>query len=854
MDITAETRGFAEVVNSFNDLVKPLRNIQSFKGSDYFVNELVRRIQSFLVSKNLFNEDGSCPERSEISESLREIFLLLVSSTDAKYFYSVSWGAAIVSLIEMKLIPELSMCLIYMLIWKLDLRELLLEFMSFAPLELVGDMLVIFPEAMKYLDEENDLNFAEKFIVAIYTNVSGAGSTNCDTSLDFCTVFLNDYFNGDAEAHPALRNRKFCILLGHMIRHMLKAILSCMKIFINPQEKKQDCPEIYKKFFEGMEEEENDNKEENSSLLQFNEKLFSKLQNLIDRVTVLVYCEWVEIDMEPNMTLQQTIRDLAEQFIKIPNETNGLQHEVFEHIKFLTVQPKNDQPVASEATLGDVLNQLETSKGFENKSLWLSELISRGELVLENEECLEAINTNLIFLKLDNYVELARFLQNSNPETEETIRDIILQGLAVLPVEDAVQLMNTELIYLPVDTMQTKSFDIDAEMFFTSKKWTESGYLRLLAQNPPSVIEKMSQWVIEHEKDMKVALKFLQMTQKITGIYLEDNIKALIAFPTGGVTSSRLLANWICRLFNCGLIKKSKVVRDLSKNLVEFVTKRDERRILGIVTIFSGLAQKSSFGEESVKVLTIAARVLDKSRWNLETYTEEIKEIVRLAIVTIVETMKDFLKYSSQAEKAVLKEKIASCSPSTGFYFQKLSLDKVAAPLNFAEFLFEKNSLDDVSQEDLEEFLLEKIIHITPKETVWMASNKFLRPHFAGVLRQIATRVTDLPLALRVSPAKCFRNCMANYQQALEKLIIPELVNDRDKVIFLHRMLELFDVIPQEIFEEIGQNLLPQLVPLFEEVLREEECIPDCHLVLKDQVMCLRDGKFRRNLMRMFPI
>lgn len=93
---------------------------------------------------------------------------------------------------------------------------------------------------------------------------------------------------------------------------------------------------------------------------------------------------------------------------------------------------------------------------------------------------------------------------------------------------------------------------------------------------------------------------------------------------------------------------------------------------------------------------------------------------------------------------------------------------------------------------------------------------------------------------------------MSNYQQALEKVIIPGLAGEREKVIFLHRILELFDVIPQEIYDEILQNLSMQITALLRDVIETKEFIPDCHSVLKAQVNGLRNCKLKTSLLELF--
>ncbi|XP_059618879.1 uncharacterized protein LOC132263232 [Phlebotomus argentipes] len=851
MELTQIQSEFANILNEFSDLVKPLRNIQSFRGCEFFMNTLIKKIQSFLVAKEVFTTDFAVLPHAR--EALREIIILLVANMEDT-LSGISEDVPIKSLTGR--LPVISQNLFYMLIWQLNLQDAFLELISFSPICLVSCLMVIFPDAMTHLDQERNLAFAEKFTVAVYSNIFDSEHADGDSeiALSYCMKFLKDYFKCDKEAFPNMKTSQFHLHFGEMIRHMLKILLQCLKIFTTAKDKKTDCPEIFMKMFQKKDStvSEETSPLENPTVLAFNEKLFNMLKSLSDGVTVLVFCDWMEVDVKPGVTLQREIGDLAAELLEIPNEENNLTHEVFAQIKFLKPESKNEEQVASSATIREILGQLETLVIPREKSVWISELISRGGLVLENEECLEAIERNAYVMNVTDYIEVARYVQNFNPDTEETLRDILLLGTKNLPIEEAVHLITTELIYLPTSTMQTSGFQQETQSFLIAKRWTESGYLRLLAQNPQLLIEKMSLWVIDHEKDMKIALKFLQMTEKVTGMFLESTIKNLITFPTHS-GSSRLLANWIGRLFNCGLLRKSKIVKNLYKNLVEFVKKRDEKRILSAMTIFSVLAQKSTYGEDSAKVLLIAGIVLNGSRWSLETYTEELKEIVRLSIVTIVETMKDFLKYASLAEKSALNEKTSAFSPSVGFFFQKLSLSRSTSPQNFAEFIFQKDSLENVPQEDLENMLSQIIIHITPKEAVWLASNEFLRPSIEGVLRKIAIHVSELPSGLRVAPARCFRNCMINYQHALEKNIIPELTEARDKVIFLNRFLELLEVIPHEIYNEFTQNISAVIWPVFNDAF-EDECIPDCHSVLIEQITALRDCNLKKNLLRDFQV
>ncbi|XP_055710443.1 uncharacterized protein LOC129806112 [Phlebotomus papatasi] len=849
MEKTPLLTEFSKIVNNFNDLVKPLVNIQSFKESAFFVNDLIRQIHKFLVKENVIGVDFKvCPEGQE---SLREILLFLVANMDTGFRSAFPDEPLFVSLGNE--LPELSRNLFYILVWRLNLKEAFLELLSLAPITLLCDLMVIFPDAMQHLDKEKDLSWAVKVIVALYENFSRrrslANETDWEIASGYCLTFMGDYFKGDREDYPNMQRNQFYIHQGQMVRHFLRISVECMKIFVN-REREENCPEIYKRAF--LEEVVRvDEDEIHPNIEKLNEKLLNKLQNLVDGVTVLTFCQWVEVDVEPGVTLQDAIQNVAMELDVIPKEENGLKHGVFQQIKCLIRDPKNEKQVANEATIGEVLTQLDSLTNPEQKALWMRDLMSRGELVLENRECLETIQENIKILLLEDFVNLAKFMQNSDSDNEDIIGNILLQGLSVLPIKEAVHLLTTELYYLPGHCIRKNTFRDDLRNLLASKRWSESAYLKLLAQNPRETISEMSIWVIDHEKDMKVALQLLQLTSKITENHLEEIITDLILFPTLR-TTSRLLANWICRLLNCGLLRKNKILKALYYSLVEYVEKHNEKGILAIMTIFSVISQKSSFSQDAAKVLSIAGRVLDNSRWTLETYTEEIKEIARLSIVTIVETMKDFLKFSSELEKSQLKKKIAPFSLMTTFFYQKLSLNRSTPTQNFAEYLLQKESLEEVSREELEDFLSQKIIHCTSKETVWLASNEFLRPHFESVLRELAIKVSETPSAIRVSPAKCFRNCMSNYQQALEKVIIPELAGDREKVIFLHRILELFDVIPQEIYDEILQNLSTQILDLLKDVLETEECIPDCHSVLKAQVNGLRSCKLKTSLLELF--
>lgn len=663
------------------------------------------------MKENVIGTDFKvCPEGQE---SLREILLFLVANMNTGFRNAFPDEPLFVCLGNE--LPELSRNLFYILVWRLNLKEAFLELLSVAPITLLCDLMVIFPDAMKHLDQEKDLSWAAQVIVALYKNfsrrVSLANETDWEIASGYCLTFMEDYFKADHEHYPNMRRKEFCIHQGHMVRHFLRISVECMKIFVN-REREESCPGIYKRaFLEEIVRVEDDDLsvDENgihSNILKLNEKLLNKLQNLVDGVTVLTFCQWVEEDVEPGVSLQEAIQNVAMELDVIPNEENGLKHEVFQQIKCLIRESKNEKQVANEATIGEVLTQLESLTDPEEKALWMRDLMSRGELVLGNRECLETIQENIKILLLEDFVNLAKFVQNSDSDNEDIIGNILVRGLSELPIEEAVHLLTTELYYLPMHCIRRSSFWDDLRNFLASKKWSESAYLKLLAQNPRETISEMSIWVIDHEKDMKVALQLLQLTSKITQNHLEGIIIDLILSPTLR-TTSRLLANWICRLLNCGLLRMNKIVKALYYNLVEYVEKHNEKGILTTMTIFSVISQKSSFSQDAAKVLSIAGRVLDNSRWTLESYTEEIKEIARLSIVTIVETMKDFLKFSSEVEKSQLKKKIASLSLMTTFFYQKLSLNRFTPTQNFAEYLFQKESLGEVSREEVEDFLSE---------------------------------------------------------------------------------------------------------------------------------------------------
>lgn len=698
----------------------------------------------------------------------------------------------------LKNFPALSKCLFINLVWQLKLERYFYESLKFSPSWF----------ALQFLDEAVDsLRFSKPFdiigqvkelVEAVYCNICRMDFKATSASLqveqkiilgklfDHVMSLLRNYNTPNTDDELAKSKRKLRAFLGHSLHHQLKLVHNCFEMF---QHKSAFATRaefhIYKLMSEKEPEVDNFSTTSYSpvvhdALSKLNIALLNTLQNSVMNITLDDFVYWVEIDIDdPSMddedlkvdNLQKSIGQLSFALIHLVNDNECFQHDVVKQLQTISIKPKTLSEIAKDATVGTVLDKIESSP---NKRVWLEELLSRPDTLYFNTECLQTIIDNVGVVQLKDLLRIISEHQNygnMDREDELQIKQILRLGGA--------RLSNLELRDLTEELIRTFGVDynlhIGDEGAFASdltnyhNKLTESNIdegnmWKLISVNPSKFFESLLADVATYDKtQIDVVLRILSETNSVA----EDFIKSLVLSNLEPAAESLKSLNhiFLAGLFKLNLMDRKQFVRDLlMDNLAKAMTGDKLRMmsmLLGTLRQISGRLRT----EDLVAPLTILlAQLLDKYRWDLTSYSQLKETIVESIIDILQDLIKTVLVSGIQRDKDWIRSKVHNCKPMTKFYFQKLSLERGESIAAFDKFLH-PDGFDGVAKSKITSFLCENIVRCTAKEFKWLMTNGNLQGVVTDALHVIAVIVTK---AGQAGPVNCLHKCVSDYVKVLK--------------------------------------------------------------------------------------
>lgn len=795
----------------------------------------------------------------ECSAQLRKITFFLVLNSDASYKYDLMTDHTVSHLLNA--FPPLSKCLLLACIWGLALDKFLYECIAFTPIWFAFTFVEDAVESLKYADPYETLDRVDHLVRAIYTNIARSDYRPMETVekkivlnkyFDVTMDLLRHFFSPDADGFENWSKRKKYKYTGYVLKHNLGLLLHCFDVYQHKPLLKHTGHCIYTL----MREREPlvDNMRENYSdavadtLHRLNTTILNSLQNNVMHVDCNAFMYWVEIDIDADTTLQRLVGEAAYRIEQMINLNECFQHDVGAQLKTIAIKPRTVEERATQSTIGELIDKLERLQNDdEHIGLWLREFIARGELVLGNVECLEALELHAQTLTADNIRQLIAYaasvdIDNGCVVEEKLIEccltafDHLSEATIVDLIQFSIEQQQQHFSYMQLDNFDSFLIEVFNK---TSFVYDRKIYLKLLFQSPQLFYDKLFREALTTEVQMSQMVEILRVTAKVFKTFLGTHLNALI--ETKCDTNDRLVAplvpKLIAQLFHLNVIEPAAFIIDniYKKYFVPALQSKNLPRIALIINaLLLSVQQKYSFDGFAAPILVMSAQIIELCRWTVISFDEGAVTVVTKTIDFVQEVLKKFLPTANEKDKKWILSKIGAYAPLTKFYFQKLSLTKEQPIERFVGFLrpTATATASDCRQSGIQ-FLCEHVVRCTTKEIKWLAENDELLPQFHEAMRLITTIVDRSKNKPEID---CLRYCCNSYFGIVEVNFIIITCGDRCRHSF--SFLSFYSqtkLVPIAETEDAQADLLVEVLRLLNqmhELSLYNETILNCHPLL----------------------
>lgn len=640
-----------------------------FVGNEIYITEIAGRLRSYMISKNYTTTDNQVQHQLYQTE-LRKITFYLILNTEATFKYNLSEDYNVVHLLGT--IPQISKMLLLSLIWELHLNEYFYECVAYAPIWFSLQFIEIAADSLKFADPHQVLDCVEKLVYAIYLNITRSDYRAMGTVdrkiilgkyFDHTMELLRHFFTPDAEKFSNFTKFKYSLYTGHVLRHNLTMITRCFGLYKTKPEL-----DIDKKFLIYSLMSEKDNEMDNHShafsepvnetLHKINTALLNSLQSNVMMVNIDTFLNWVEEDVDDDHTLQNVVGEAAYEVTNLIQVNECFKHDVLAQLQSIAIKPLTTVEKAKNATIGDVLNKLDNmSAENDTRSIWIAELISRGILVFENDECMETLEQNVNYFSVENVLEILKYTKTAD-YMENNVKELILNSIEHLAFNQ-IQAIIVQIVVMQSETGRTMELDDFAqtliEMFNRSTQSLHSKLsFKIMAQNPVKFYNTIFKRALQNEQEIGDLTKFIVTTDKISLQLIENELKNLFEsdFDRLDPKERTTIPKFISNLFFAELIAKPQFIQTwLYRPLSKALSEKNYTKIVCLLKSLLLISHKFDFEKLCPPVLVMCGQVLDHCRWDIVKYTEELENIVVLSIDVIREVMKKFLPIGTETGK-----------------------------------------------------------------------------------------------------------------------------------------------------------------------------------------------------------
>jgi hypothetical protein len=750
-----------------------------FLGYEPYIDEVILRLLKIMRGRGYSVNLKELDPKYDVE--LRKITFFLILNTDASFKFDLKGDHTICHLLNA--FPQFTKCLLLNIIWDTNLFPYYYDCLKYAPSWFILQFLDETIDSLKYAKPYEILDRVENLIKSIYLNICRSDFRSTANPVEK-KIILNKFFDhimnllrhfNTPEADKKIfsskiENHKYS---GFSMKSILSLILYCFRLFREKPDFEVDQKyHIFKLMLE--KEVELDNHSEGYSsvveevLGRINVALLNTLQNIVMNITLEIFMDWVEIDLpggseDEELTLQKLVGESAFQLVQLININECFKHDVAKQLECISIKPKEIQEIVKEATIGTILQKIE--KDQKNAQFWFNELLSRGECVFGNLECLEAISDNPQLIDLQNFKLIIQEFQKYEPEEEE------LEKFHEIFEKCFQKFENLELLDLAKEFLEEGGHDfhlnyeteeLDYEIInFTNKfTGTPENYAKIVLKNPKYFYEKLMDNLEEsQEKQVEIILKILEETRGISRPFLKD----FLAGKIGGFSKKQSkIPEFFAGVFRLDLLDRQDFVKMLMGGLSGALKDGNFELLVILLSALKQIGGRLTVEDTLAPLLVLLAHILEQSRWDLVKYTALNQEVVELTINIITDLMKTMVVQGSPENKAWITKQTEKLKPLTRYYFQKLSVQK-GESLNFEDFLHPADFKNE-TKEKIVAFLCEYFVRCTSKEARWLGLNENLQPHFGDALLVVTVIVAK---SGQEKAGDCLRKCVVDYLRIL---------------------------------------------------------------------------------------
>lgn len=765
-------------------------------GNEEHIARIVTKLLTMLTAKGYVNADTGKP-LPQYTAQLRKITFFLVLNTDANCKYDLMSDHTVSHLLNA--FPQMTKCLLLACIWGLSLDAFLYECIAYTPIWFAFAFVEDATESLKYADPYETLDRVDDLVRAIYTNIARSDYRSVEMVekkiilnkyYDVTMDLLRHFFSPSNDSRVLNTKPKQYKYMGYVLKHNLELLMHCFDLFQHKPSLKHSSHDIYalmrerEPLVDNLRETYSDPVTE--TLHRFNTTILNSLQNNVMHVDMHMYMYWVEIKTDAGITLQQAVGEAAYHVEQLINMNECFQHGVSAQLKEITIKPLTVEERAEQSSIAELIDKLEQWQ-IDDKyiGVWLREFIKRGELVLGNAECLEALELHVQSLTAEDVRDLIKYAASIDIENGCVVEEKLIE-CCLAAFDHLSETVILDLIQFSMDQQQQQHFgymqleNFDSFLIRVLNK-TQFGYdriiyLKLLFQNPQRFYEKLLQEALSSEVQMLQMIEILRVTSRIFKPFLETHLKSLM--ETKCSANDRFVAplvpKLIAQLFHLNVIEPSTFIIDniYKKYFVPALQAKNLPRIALIINaLLLSVQQKYSFDGFAAPLLVMSAQIIELFRWTVISFDDDAVTVVTKTIEFVQEVLKKFLPTANDKDKKWILSKIGAYAQLTKFYFQKLSLTKEQSIVRFVDFLRPPESTSNDNHQSGIKFLCEHIVRCTSKEIKWLAESDELLSHFHAAMQLIATIVVR---SKNKPESDCLRYCLNAYFGIVKVIIICE--------------------------------------------------------------------------------
>lgn len=714
-------------------------------------------------------------------------------NTEASFKYDLNEDYSICHLLNN--FPQLSKCLFISLIWELKLDKYFYESLIFTPSWFMTQFLEEAIDSLRHAKSLEAIWRVQSLIEAIYKNICRMDYRPINASnlvdqkiilnklFDYTMSLLRHYNTPNSDPELTKSKKKMRIYLGHSLSSIMSLVLMCFKLYQNKptfsiaeehkifhlmQEKEPEADNFSTKCYSAY---------VNDSLMKLNFALLNTLQNSVMGITLDDFVYWVEIDIADTTTededlkndnLQKAIGTSSYNIISIINENGCFEHDVVKQLSTISIKPNTLREIAKEATVGTVLEKIESSI---NRRIWFEELLDRGEALYFNTECLQTIVDNIALVQLKDLLRILKDHQNygeMDDEDDRQIKEIFgkaanqLTNLEIRDlIEELIRTLGTSYT-LSLDDLKL-SLELNNYMNqITEANIDENRMWILILQNPQEFYRKLLENASDQdEKQLTIIFKVVSETSSIACDFVKDIIQDSLSIDGEKKTSLHL---FLAGIFKLNIIARKEFIKDvLMDNMAKALANEDYATLHVLTNALKQIVNKLKIEDLIPPLTLLMAHILDKCRWDLMTFNQLREAIVERSILILQNLNKTIVTSGCKRDKDWIQTKIEACKPMTKFYFQKLSLERNSPIVQFDKFLH-SSGFDGAAKSKITSFLCETIVRSTTKEFKWLMSNENLQLYINDALLVITVIVSKSNEECAIN---CLRKCVSDYVKIL---------------------------------------------------------------------------------------